>query len=290
MTAPVPGLLFDTTFASAPGGSRSRSDVPEAERWHLADIFPSWEAWREAYDDLGARVQAYAVRKGTLGSGPAALLGALRESDTMGQLAYKVWYFASLTHDEDQRDNQIGARRQQVQLLFAQWRQSTAWFSPELLAVPLETLRGWMAGRRGPGHVPVHDREPVPPAGARARREGRAPAVAGRPAHARARRGLRGTVDGGRALPDHRAEYRRERSRSRIRAIARCSRPTVCRPTARGRSRRITASSRRRSTPTRRCTTASCSATGTRPGPVATRPRSRPRCTATTSRSPWSRT
>jgi oligoendopeptidase F len=149
VTAPVPGLLFDTTFASAPGGSRSRSDVPEAERWHLGDIFPSWEAWREAYDDLGARVQAYAVRKGTLGSGPAALLGALRESDTMGQLAYKVWYFASLTHDEDQRDNQIGARRQQVQLLFAQWRQSTAWFSPEVLTVPLETLREWMQADEG---------------------------------------------------------------------------------------------------------------------------------------------
>lgn len=145
MTALAPGLLFDTTFASAPGGSRSRSDVPEAERWRLADIFPSWDAWREAYDDLGARVQAYAVRKGTLGSGPAALVGALQESDTMGQLAYKVWYFASLTHDEDQRDNQIGARRQQVQLLFAQWRQSTAWFSPELLTVPLDTLRAWMA-------------------------------------------------------------------------------------------------------------------------------------------------
>jgi oligoendopeptidase F len=144
VTAFASSLLFDTTFASAPGGPRSRSDVPEDERWHLGDIFPSWDAWRETYDDLERRVQAYVARKGTLGTSSTALLEALRESDTMGQLAYKVWYFASLTHDEDQRDNQIGARRQQVQLLFAQWRQSTAWFSPELLTVPLETLRGWM--------------------------------------------------------------------------------------------------------------------------------------------------
>ena len=149
MTPPVPGLLFDTTFASAPAGPRARADVPEAERWNLADIFPSWEAWREAYDDLERRVGAYVARKGTLGTGTAPLLEALRESDTMGQLAYKVWYFASLAHDEDQRDNQIGARRQQVQLLFAQWRQATAWFNPELLAVPLETLRGWMDADEG---------------------------------------------------------------------------------------------------------------------------------------------
>src|SRR5690606_29270592 len=62
----------------------------------------------------------------------------------MGQLAYRVWYYASLAHDEDQRDNDVRARRQRVQLLFATWRQETAWFNPELLSVPLETLRAWM--------------------------------------------------------------------------------------------------------------------------------------------------
>lgn len=144
MTASASGPLLDTTFASAPGGSRARPDVPEGERWNLGDIFPSWEAWRSAYDDLERRVQTYAGRKGSLATSSGNLLAALQESDTMGQLAYTVWYFASLSHDEDQRDNQVGARRQQVQLLFAQWRQATAWFNPELLQVPLERLRDWM--------------------------------------------------------------------------------------------------------------------------------------------------
>ena len=147
---PIPrGPAFDTTFASAPAAPRARADVPEPERWNLSDIFPGWDAWKVAYDDLDGRVRAYTARKGTLASGAASVLEALRESDTMGQLAYKVWYFASLAHDEDQRDNQIGARRQQVQLLLAQWRQATAWFNPELLAVPLETLRGWMDADAG---------------------------------------------------------------------------------------------------------------------------------------------
>ncbi len=144
MTASASGPLLDTTFASAPGGSRARPDVPEGERWNLGDIFASWKAWRGAYDDLERRVQTYAGRKGSLATSSGNLLAALQESDTMGQLAYKVWYFASLSHDEDQRDNQVGARRQQVQLLFAQWRQATAWFNPELLQVPLERLRDWM--------------------------------------------------------------------------------------------------------------------------------------------------
>ena len=56
-----------------------------------------------------------------------------------------MWYFPALRHDEDQRDNEISARRQQVQILMATWQQATSWFNPELLAIPLETVRGWMA-------------------------------------------------------------------------------------------------------------------------------------------------
>lgn len=137
-------LLFDHTFPTAPTVSRARKDVPAEERWNLDDIYPSWEAWTDGFERLQQDVAAYGVRKGTLGSGADALLDALRVNDAMGQLAYRVWYYASLAHDEDQRDNQVSARRQQVQLLFATWKQETAWFNPELLAVPLDRLRAWM--------------------------------------------------------------------------------------------------------------------------------------------------
>ena len=69
----------------------------------------------------------------------------MKLSDDIGQLTYKVWYFASLKYDEDQRDNQINARRQQVQILFAKASQASAWFNPELLAIPLPTVQQWMA-------------------------------------------------------------------------------------------------------------------------------------------------
>ena len=62
----------------------------------------------------------------------------------MGALSYRVWYYASLHYDEDQRSNEINAKRQQVQILFARQQQASAWFNPELLAVPLDTIRSWM--------------------------------------------------------------------------------------------------------------------------------------------------
>jgi oligoendopeptidase F len=93
--------------------------------------------------------------------------------DEMGALSYRVWYYASLHYDEDQRNNEINARRQQVQILFARQQQASSWFNPELLAIPLDTIaRGWRRTRAG--RLPLCHREPVPRAGARPGREGRA--------------------------------------------------------------------------------------------------------------------
>ena len=75
----------------------------------------------------------------------SSLLAAYKISDEIGQLSYKVWYYVALKYDEDQRDNEMNARRQQVQILFAKFAQVSAWFSPELLSIPLPTVQEWMA-------------------------------------------------------------------------------------------------------------------------------------------------
>jgi hypothetical protein len=122
---------------------RERSEVAVPDTWNLDDIFPHVEAWEEAYQALDQQIVAYARRKGTLANGPAALLEALEASDTLGQLAYKVYYYCSLRYDEDTRNNEANGRRQRVQVLLAKWRQATSWFNPELLAIPRDTIRKW---------------------------------------------------------------------------------------------------------------------------------------------------
>src|SRR3990172_8476233 len=115
-----------------------REDTPVRFKWTLEDIFPDWDAWEAASGDLERRIPEFASLKGTLRQGPEALLSAFRLSDDLGRIAYKVWYYASLKYDEDQRDNAVNARRQQVQLLLARLTQASSWFNPELLALPLE--------------------------------------------------------------------------------------------------------------------------------------------------------
>src|SRR5262245_44584256 len=122
----------------------SRDAIDTKFTWDLSSIFTDWDAWDAAYRELDQRIDAFRQFEGTLGQNAERLLSSLAEQDALGQLAYKVWYYASLQYDQDQRDNTINGRRERVQLLFAKWRQAVSWFSPELLRVPLATVRGWM--------------------------------------------------------------------------------------------------------------------------------------------------
>jgi len=124
---------------------RDRAEIPARFKWNLTHIFTGWSDWEAAYRELDTRIGAYAALQGTLAKGADRLLAAMKLSDEIGQLTYKVWYFTSLRYDEDQRDNAINARRQQVQILFAKASQASAWFNPELIAVPLPQVQEWMA-------------------------------------------------------------------------------------------------------------------------------------------------
>ena len=130
-------------------GVRERDQIPERFKWDLTSIFPDWASWEAGCQALDAKIGAFAALQGTLAEGPVRLRAALTLRDDMGQLEYKVWYFASLWYDQDQRDNQVNARRQQVQILFAKAAQASAWFDPELLEIPLATVRDWMAADEG---------------------------------------------------------------------------------------------------------------------------------------------
>jgi len=130
--------------SAAPPRPRNRAAIDDGHKWNLTDIYPDWRAWDGARAELERRIGEYAALKGTLAQGPERLLAAYRLNDELGQLAYKVYFYPSLKYDEDQRDNSVNARKQQVEALVARWQQATSWFSPELLTMPLETVRGWL--------------------------------------------------------------------------------------------------------------------------------------------------
>ena len=136
--------LYSPADGTATATLREREEIPDRYKWNLTTIFSDWAAWDAGYAELDARVARFAAMQGSLAGGAAHLLAALQLRDAIGQLSYKVYYFASLWYDQDQRDNAINARKQQVQILFARAAQASAWFDPELLSIPLATVQQWL--------------------------------------------------------------------------------------------------------------------------------------------------
>ncbi len=132
------------TFRPQPGTLPLREDIPAHYKWDLSAICPDWDEWQRTYATLERAIETFAAFQGTLSQGGSQLLEVFRAMDEIGAMSYRVWYFASLQYDEDQRDNSVNARRQQVQILFAKHAQASSWFNPELLAMPIETVRGWL--------------------------------------------------------------------------------------------------------------------------------------------------
>jgi oligoendopeptidase F len=122
----------------------ARESVDPKYTWDLSAIFRDWTAWEAGFRDLEQGVEGFKQFEGTLAQGPERLLASLQERDRIGQLSYRVWYYPNLHYDQDQRDNTINAKRQQVQLLLARWGQAESWYAPELLRIPLATIREWL--------------------------------------------------------------------------------------------------------------------------------------------------
>jgi oligoendopeptidase F len=124
----------------------ARDAVDPKYTWDLSAIFRDWAAWETGFRELEQRVDGFSQFEGTLAQGPDRLLASLRERDVIGQLSYRVWYYPNLQYDQDQRDNTINAKRQQVQLLLARWGQIESFYAPEVLRIPLDTVRQWLDG------------------------------------------------------------------------------------------------------------------------------------------------
>lgn len=125
--------------------TRVRDEIPAEFRWDFTPMFQDWTAWEAAIKELEVKMDAYAALKGTLAQGPQAVLHAYQLADEIGKLQYLVYRYPQLQRDTDTRDQGVAGRFQAVGALFAKFGTATAWFSPELLAIPEATMRSWIA-------------------------------------------------------------------------------------------------------------------------------------------------
>ena len=111
-----------------------RSEVPEASTWNLDDLFPSDQAWEAALKEIEEAVKRFAGFKGTLHTGPKALLDCLVAQEELTKKLVKVRTYASLKQSADGTDPVNQANSAKMAAIGTKALSALSFISSEILA------------------------------------------------------------------------------------------------------------------------------------------------------------
>ncbi len=126
-----------------------RQEVPKEHTWDLESIYPTNDAWEQDYQKVSELTPKVSAYQGKLGESPSTLLAALKLRDELYQVLWQVVVYASMRRDEDAANSTYQALSDRAMSLAAKARAAGSFMTPEILAIPTETLQGFMEKEPG---------------------------------------------------------------------------------------------------------------------------------------------
>lgn len=119
---------------------RNRSDVPEAYRWKLEDLYASDQDWEDEYGRIEAMIPRLGEFQGTLGQSAARLAECFRVRDEVSQRLERLMVYAITRRDEDSTVASYQAMFDRAQRLSVAYATAASFIEPEIVQLPRETL------------------------------------------------------------------------------------------------------------------------------------------------------
>ncbi len=119
-------------IALACGAARAES---AADRWNLADLYPTQAAWDADAAKLEAQLPKLAACKGEMGASAARLRECLDLRADMAKRSGRLYVFASEQHEQDMGVAANEAVVQRADVLSNRFGETASFFEPELLAI-----------------------------------------------------------------------------------------------------------------------------------------------------------
>lgn len=129
---------------------KTREEVLSSDRWNVEALYPTFKDWKKSLEKIKPLVSdpapwpALQKLKGTLHEGPEKIRDALTLLLSIDRELTKLYTYAHLRHDEDIANNEAKENYEQIMTLMHLFSQETAWFQPELLAIPDQTLKAYI--------------------------------------------------------------------------------------------------------------------------------------------------
>jgi oligoendopeptidase F len=133
-------VLFLLSTSQILSQTSERKEISDDVKWNLADLYQDFDAWDKAMNEIAARINKLPDYKGKLGNESQILLEALNEYFGILKEFSKAATFAYRLSDEDLRISENQALTQQISNLGTKFGENTAYFDPEILAIPQDRI------------------------------------------------------------------------------------------------------------------------------------------------------
>ncbi len=151
-TSPAAPPAEPVAVATSPAPPSVPAAAPSVEtvkyEWDLTDLYATKADWEAALAKVMADAKGLERYKGTLGKSATSLETALKASSAVMKDALRVYLFASLSYDQDQRVADTQAMNGQAQQLFQVYSEATSWMSPELVAAGEKKIMGYLKSNK----------------------------------------------------------------------------------------------------------------------------------------------
>ena len=142
-------LLLTLVFSLKIIAQTDRSEIDEKYKWNLADIYDSEDSWKEAKDELVAKLPEMEKFKGKLTQSADELLAYLELSSKIEKEASKLYSYAGMHSDLDTRDMKYSGMKKELQQIFSDFNSKLAFVDPEILSVEWSVIEGFINEKSG---------------------------------------------------------------------------------------------------------------------------------------------
>ncbi|MCH9610927.1 MAG: Oligoendopeptidase F, plasmid [Chlamydiales bacterium] len=121
---------------------KKRSQIEQSDKWNAEALFASPAKWGEQFGTFSW--EKLLQFRGRLGEGSSVLQEALEALFAASRELEKLHTYAHMRHDEETTADNFKSDYQKIMAKYAQFQQESAWFDPELLALPKETIESYL--------------------------------------------------------------------------------------------------------------------------------------------------
>ncbi|MBR0600131.1 oligoendopeptidase F [Sinanaerobacter chloroacetimidivorans] len=129
--------------------TKNRDQIDKKYKWNIEAMYADEEQWKKDYQIVEEKAKDFKSYAGRLGESPQVLLEAFQKKDTIWLILERVYVYARMKKDEDNQVNKYQAMSDKASSLIAKTSSYLSFFTPELLDIPEDKLKGFIAAEEG---------------------------------------------------------------------------------------------------------------------------------------------